>query len=56
MTPHVGGPGQNKHEDFDREANGLREVRSQEWMGLVFVNVSGQAKPFDDYIGRLEAR
>ncbi|MGB0844053.1 MAG: aromatic ring-hydroxylating oxygenase subunit alpha, partial [Alphaproteobacteria bacterium] len=56
MTPHVGGPGHNKHEEFDRKAHGLKEVSSQVWMGMVFVNVSGTAQPFSSYIGKLEKR
>ena len=47
-TPHVGGPGQNAHPDVKRDELGLIEVRSHVWMGVVFVNLSGDAKPFDE--------
>lgn len=47
-TPHVGGPGQNAHPDVNREALGLIEVRSHVWMGVVFVNLSGDAAPFEE--------
>ena len=47
-TPHVGGPGQNIHEDIKRNKLGLIEMRSHVWLGVVFVNVSGQAKKFDE--------
>ena len=47
-TPHVGGPGQNSHPDMKRENLGLIEVRSHVWMGVVFVNLSGDAAPFED--------
>ena len=39
-TPHVGGPGQHELEGFDRSKLGLHEIRSQEWLGLVLVNLS----------------
>lgn len=46
-TPHVGGPGRNAHESIDRSALGLTEIRSHVWRGVVWVNVSGTAEPFD---------
>ena len=55
-TPHVGGPGQNRHDAIKREDLGLNEVRSVVWMELVFVNLSGKAPGFDDYAGDLKAR
>jgi choline monooxygenase len=48
-TPHVGGPGQNTHEDIHREDLGLVEVRSHVWRDVIFVNVSGDAPPFEVY-------
>ncbi len=47
-TPHVGGPGTNRHDDIKREELGLIEVRSHQWLGVVFVNVDGQAPAFED--------
>ena len=47
-TPHVGGPGQNSHPEMKRETLGLIEVRSHVWMGVVFVNLSGDAAPFEE--------
>ena len=47
-TPHVGGPGQNSHPDIDRTTLGLLEVRSHIWMGVVFVNLSGDAPEFTE--------
>jgi len=55
-TPHVGGPGQNHHPDLDRAAMSLVEVRSHIWMGVVFVNLSGDAPDFADLHGTLMAR
>ncbi|MEM7506052.1 MAG: aromatic ring-hydroxylating dioxygenase subunit alpha [Pseudomonadota bacterium] len=47
-TPHVGGPGTNRHDDIKREELGLIEVRSHEWLGVVFVNIDGEAAPFEE--------
>ena len=52
-TPHVGGPGKHELEGFDRSKLGLHQIRSQEWLGLVFVNLSGDAPPFDIHIAPL---
>ncbi|MEM7302366.1 MAG: aromatic ring-hydroxylating dioxygenase subunit alpha [Pseudomonadota bacterium] len=52
-TPHVGGPGQNLHEDVNRDELGLYEVRSHLWQGIVFVNVSGDASAFEDHAASL---
>ena len=45
-TPHVGGPGQNKHADINVEDLGLIRIASHVWQDVVFVNVDGQADPF----------
>ncbi|MGC9370340.1 MAG: aromatic ring-hydroxylating oxygenase subunit alpha [Paracoccaceae bacterium] len=47
-TPHVGGPGQNVHPEVDRATLGLVEIRSQVWRDVVFVNLSGDAPPFEE--------
>jgi len=47
-TPHVGGPGQNSHPDLDRATLGLIEIRSHIWRDVVFVNLSGDAPPFQE--------
>ncbi|MEM7295656.1 MAG: Rieske (2Fe-2S) protein, partial [Pseudomonadota bacterium] len=47
-TPHVGGPGQNTHNEIDRAMLGLIEVPSHVFMDVVFVNLSGTAASFDD--------
>ncbi|WP_425045157.1 aromatic ring-hydroxylating oxygenase subunit alpha [Primorskyibacter sp. S87] len=46
-TPHVGGPGQNRHDDVNRSDLGLVQVRSHVWRDVVFVNVDGTADPFE---------
>lgn len=52
-TPHVGGPGQNLHENIKRGDLGLVPVPSAVWRGVVFVNISGTAPPFDVYAAKL---
>ena len=46
-TPHVGGPGQNTHDDIDRALLGLIEVRSHIWRDVVWINLSGDAPNFE---------
>ena len=55
-TPHIGGVGKHESEDFDKSCNGLKEVRSYVWMDLIFVNISAQAEPFDEFIKPLDNR
>ncbi len=55
-TPHVGGPGHNTHEAIDKSTLGLIEVRSHVWNDVVFVNISGDAKPFEEEFSGLLAR
>ena len=50
-TPHVGGPGTNRHDAIKRDELGLFEVRSHTWLGMVFVNIDGRAPDFETYIG-----
>jgi len=52
-TPHVGGYGKHEHPDFDRASGGLREIRSVIWLDAVFINLSGDAIAFEDYIAPL---
>jgi choline monooxygenase len=55
-TPHVGGPGQNLHENVNRNELGLVEIRSHIYRDVVFVNVDGKAPAFEDYAAPLLAR
>jgi phenylpropionate dioxygenase-like ring-hydroxylating dioxygenase large terminal subunit len=55
-TPHVGGPGQNAHDAIDRDTLGLIEIRSHIWRDVVFINVSGNAAPFEEVHATLIAR
>ena len=49
-TPHIGGEGVHKDDRFDMSLHGLREVRSQVFADLIFVNLSGDASQFESYI------
>ncbi len=46
-TPHVGGPGQNTHENICTEDLSLFTIRTFVWHDVVFVNIDGNAEPFD---------
>lgn len=55
-TPNIGGFGQHEAQGFDRNGLGLRPVRCAVWLDLVFVNLSGDAEPFEEHIAPLAAR
>ena len=55
-TPNIGGPGRHEADGFDRSAHGLEPVRSAVWLELVFVNLSGDAEPFETFIAPLAER
>jgi len=49
-TPHIGGFGIHEHPEFDKQASGLKSIRSTVWLGCVFINLSGDAVEFERYI------
>jgi choline monooxygenase len=49
-TPHLGGIGEQKIVGFDHCQHGLKPVRSAVWMDTIFINLSGDAEPFEQYI------
>ncbi|MCF2903570.1 aromatic ring-hydroxylating dioxygenase subunit alpha [Octadecabacter sp. CECT 8868] len=55
-TPHVGGAGHNTHDAIVKEDLGLIEVRSHIWRDVVFINLDGQAEPFEVVNADLIAR
>ena len=55
-TPHVGGAGHNTHEAIEPEKLGLFSVPSAVYLGVVFVNISCDAAPFDEYAATLKQR
>ena len=55
-TPHFGGYYQDSYEGFDRTSKGLSPIRCDQWLDLVFVNLSGDAPPLKDYLQPVIAR
>ena len=55
-TPHVGGAGRHTCPSIDSRGLGLRSVPVAEWAGHVFVNLSGTAPPFEQWIRPVEER
>ncbi|TDQ83295.1 choline monooxygenase [Dongia mobilis] len=55
-TPHIGGPRINEAAGFDKAEHGLKPVRSAHFWDMVFVNLSGDAEPFEDFIAPLATR
>ncbi|MFT4518508.1 MAG: choline monooxygenase [Halioglobus sp.] len=55
-TPNIGGMGVHNVDDFVCENHGLQAVRCALWMGMIFVNLSGDAEDFDSYIAPLMQR
>jgi choline monooxygenase len=49
-TPHAGGFRVHTAPEIDRDAHGLRQIRSEVWNGFVFIDLSGTALPFDEHI------
>lgn len=55
-TPHVGGIDQHQCAGFDPSNHGLKSVRSAVFMGILFVNLSDDAPPFEQHVAELERR
>jgi len=49
-TPHIGGVGKHQAEGFNHCDHGLKPVRSALWMDIIFINLSGDAEDFTQYI------
>ena len=49
-TPHFGGYYQDVYPGFDRASKGLIPIRCEQWLDLVFVNLSGDAPPLAEYL------
>ena len=52
-SPHFGGTDNHDAEGFDRKQNGLVPVRLHVWNDWIFVNLSGDAEPFQEYAAPL---
>jgi choline monooxygenase len=55
-TPHIGGVDQHECAGFNKSEHGLKAVQSATFMGLLFVNVSGDAPEFATYAANLVRR
>ena len=55
-TPMIGGPGQGTCASFDPSKHGLKPVRTATWFDAVFVNLSGDAAPFESFIAPVAER
>jgi choline monooxygenase len=55
-TPHIGGVNRHTAEGFDNAEHGLKAVRSGEFMGVIFINLSGDAPDFERHIAALRQR
>lgn len=55
-TPNVGGHRTHGHADLDKSKHGLRPVPVATWAGFVFVNVSGTAPAFTEWLKPLIER
>ncbi|MEO0988888.1 MAG: aromatic ring-hydroxylating dioxygenase subunit alpha [Cyanobacteria bacterium J06639_14] len=49
-TPHFGGYYKDSYANFDRASKGLKPIRCEQWLDLVFVNLSGDAPPLEEYL------
>ncbi|ESA36454.1 phenylpropionate dioxygenase [Leptolyngbya sp. Heron Island J] len=49
-TPHFGGYYQDSYSGFERDRKGLIPIRCEQWLDLVFVNLSGDAPPLTEYL------
>ena len=55
-TPHIGGVGHSSADGFNCQGNGLKEISSAQWMGIIFINISGDEIPFEQFIQPIEER
>ena len=46
-TPHIGGVGIHQTAGFSCEGRGLKEIRSHIWLGILFINLDGNADEFE---------
>lgn len=55
-TPMIGGTSNNEHKDFDPTVNGLKPINTTVWMDNIFINISNDAEPFEEFIAPLIQR
>jgi choline monooxygenase len=47
-TPHIGGVGVHQTDGFNCKSHGLKPIRFHIWLGIIFINLSGDAAPFEE--------
>lgn len=55
-TPDIGGVGKHSCPKFDKSLHGLKAVPTAVWLGMVFVNISGDAPDFESHMAPLTER
>ena len=55
-TPHIGGLNIHTSEKFDKSRSNLKEVSSNVWMDIIFVNINNNEVEFKEYVKPLEDR
>lgn len=55
-TPHIGGAGVHQLDGFSCAHHGLKAIRAAVWMDMIFVDLSGNAPPFEQHIAPLAER
>lgn len=55
-TPNLGGIGKPEAEGFDKNDLGLKPVRAGTWLGIVFLNLDGQADTLESHVAPLRER
>jgi choline monooxygenase len=55
-TPHIAGVDHHHSSSFDNSRHGLKPVRSAVFMGILFINLSGDAPDFDQHASELARR
>ena len=55
-TPHIGGMNKHHAKNFNKSANGLKEIRSAVWLDLIMINITNNEIPFEKYIKPLSDR
>ena len=56
VTPHIGGLNIHQSENFDKAKSNLKEIRTQIWMDIIFININSNEIDFEEYIKPLEQR
>ncbi len=55
-TPHIGGLNIHESKKFNKNKSNLKEVKTQIWMDIIFVNINSNEINFNEYIKPLEQR